>query len=170
MKTRGFLPGRFQPFHKAHAKVLKKILKKEDEVIVGIGSAQANFTLKNPLTAGERVEILREYAKAQGLLNKVLLIPIPDIEENVIWPARVQEYTPNFNRVYSGNQLVLSLFEKNEIPTVKLQMINREEYEGTYIRRKVAKGEEWKQLVPKVIVPILERIEFSERIKRLSSP
>lgn len=169
MTTRGFLPGRFQPFHKAHAKVVKKILKKEDEVVIGIGSAQANFTFKNPLTAGERIEILREYTKAQGILNKVLLIPIPDIEENVIWPARVQEYTPNFQRLYSGNQLVLSLFKRTGISTVELKMINRGKYEGTHIRRRIAKGEKWKHLVPKAIVPILERVEFSKRIKRLSS-
>lgn len=169
MKTRGVLIGRFQPFHKAHARVLKKILEKEDEVIVGIGSAQASFTIKNPLTAGERIEILRSYLQTQNLLEKVYIIPIPDIKENAVWPARVKEYTPKFHRVYSGNELVLSLFERTKISTVKLQMIKREEYEGTHIRKNIIKGRKWKHLVPKEILPRLEEINFSERIKRLSS-
>lgn len=166
--SRGLIVGRFQPMHKGHVKIIRQILEREDEVVIGIGSAQENFTLKNPLTAGERVEMIRRLLKDEQLLERVITVTIPDIEENLVWPARVKEYTPNFDRVYSGNTLVLSLFKSFSIPTVQLQMINREEYEGTSIRKRIANGEEWRKLVPDSILPFLEEIGFSERIKRLT--
>ncbi|MDP6459455.1 MAG: adenylyltransferase/cytidyltransferase family protein, partial [Candidatus Hydrothermarchaeota archaeon] len=42
---RGLLIGRFQPFHKGHVYVVKKVLKGVDELIICIGSAQLSHTL-----------------------------------------------------------------------------------------------------------------------------
>lgn len=166
---RGLIVGRFQPFHLGHANVIQRILKKEEELVIGIGSVQESFTLENPLTGGERIEMIRTFLRKHNLVGRIIIVPIPDIEENFVWPARVKEYTPSFRRVYSGNELVLSLFETMNIQTTKLEMVNRKEYEGTYIRKKVIRGEKWQQLVPDSILPVLKNIGFSKRIKRLSS-
>ncbi|HDJ89497.1 MAG TPA: nicotinamide-nucleotide adenylyltransferase, partial [Thermoprotei archaeon] len=58
MKMRGLFIGRFQPFHLGHFYALKWILSKVDEVIIGIGSAQVSYTIKNPFTLGERIEMI----------------------------------------------------------------------------------------------------------------
>ncbi|NIQ07493.1 MAG: nicotinamide-nucleotide adenylyltransferase [Candidatus Korarchaeota archaeon] len=168
-KSRGVLVGRFQPLHNGHVHVLERILEGEDEAIIAIGSAQESFTLDNPLTAGERIEMVRAFLEERSLLDRVLTVPIPDIEENLVWPARVKEYTPVFDRVYSGNSLVLNLFRSFEIPIVKLDLIRRDEYEGTSIRNRIANGKKWQQLVPVSILPVLKRVGFSKRIKMLSS-
>ena len=47
--------GRFQPFHKGHLKILQKLAKKYDEIIIGIGSSQYSNTLENPFTSEERI-------------------------------------------------------------------------------------------------------------------
>lgn len=166
--TGGLFVGRFQPFHKGHMQITEQILAKEDEVIIAIGSAQESFTLENPLTAGERIEVIRKLFKERKKIERVIIVPIPDIEENRIWPARVKEYTPAFDRVYSGNSLVLSLFELFEIPTVELKMIERSKYEGRTIRKRILEGRQWQNFVPEATLPILKRVGFSERIKRLS--
>ena len=59
-KVRGILIGRMQPVHKGHMQVINKILEEVDEIIIGIGSAQLSYELKNPFTAGERVIMLKK--------------------------------------------------------------------------------------------------------------
>ncbi|MEW5936298.1 MAG: adenylyltransferase/cytidyltransferase family protein, partial [Candidatus Thermoplasmatota archaeon] len=55
----GALLGRFQPIHKGHLWVLRKLLAECDEAIVVIGSAQASHEPDNPFSAGERYEMVR---------------------------------------------------------------------------------------------------------------
>lgn len=166
--SRGVFIGRFQPFHNGHLYAIKKIFESEDEVIIMIGSAQESFTLKNPLTTGERIEIIREVLKNLDLIDKSIIVPIPDIFENLVWPARILEYAPKFNRVYSGNELVLMLFERFGIETVRIEHINRGEFQGRIIREKIIKGEQWDYLVPKVVYEKLKEFDFENRIKRLT--
>ncbi|MCD6491759.1 MAG: nicotinamide-nucleotide adenylyltransferase [Candidatus Njordarchaeia archaeon] len=166
--TRGLFIGRFQPLHKGHTWAINRILEQEDEIILCIGSAQENYTLENPLTAGERIELIITYLKEANLYNRAIIIPIPDIFENFIWPRRVLEFVPKFSRVYSGNELVLALFELINIRTVRLEHIDREKYQGRVIRQKILNNEEWKDLVPSCIYKKLKELKFEERIRRLS--
>jgi nicotinamide-nucleotide adenylyltransferase len=55
---RGLYIGRFQPYHLGHQAVLQKIVEEVDEIVVGLGSAQASHTLDNPFTAGERISMI----------------------------------------------------------------------------------------------------------------
>ncbi|MBI5051569.1 adenylyltransferase/cytidyltransferase family protein [Candidatus Micrarchaeota archaeon] len=50
--------GRFQPFHLGHYKVVKRLLKDYEEVIILIGSSEADFVYdwNNPMSVGERIE------------------------------------------------------------------------------------------------------------------
>ena len=52
--------GRFNPFHKGHLEALKYIFSKDsiESLIIAVGSAQESYTLTNPLTGGERIEII----------------------------------------------------------------------------------------------------------------
>ncbi|MHA1589253.1 MAG: nicotinamide-nucleotide adenylyltransferase [Candidatus Njordarchaeales archaeon] len=167
MTSRGLFIGRFQPFHNGHLWAIKEILKREDEIIIGIGSAQDSYSLENPLTAGERIEIIREVLKSIGALDRGIIVPIPDINENLAWPGRVIELTPRFDRVYSGNELVLMLFEKFGIKTIRLKHIDRDKYQGRIIRERILRGEPWEHLVPSSIIPLLKKFSFEERIRRL---
>lgn len=50
--------GRFQPFHKVHEHTLKFALKKAKRVVLVVGSANAERSVKNPWTAAERVNMI----------------------------------------------------------------------------------------------------------------
>ncbi len=165
--TRGLFIGRFQPFHNGHLYAIRRILEENDEIIIGIGSAQDSYSIKNPLTAGERIEMIRIIMKSMGALDKSIIVPIPDIFENMVWPARVIELVPKFEKVYSGNELVLMLFEQFGIKTIRIKHVSREEYQGSVIRKKIIKGEDWRNLVPNEVYLYLNKIGFEERIKRL---
>jgi len=166
---RALFVGRFQPLHKGHEYAINYILEREDELIIAIGSAQENFTLVNPLTCGERIEILWEYLRKRNLLERCIVCAVPDINNNFLWPRHVMSLVPHFDIVYSGNMLVLTLFENAGVKTHRIVEINRDEYSGTIIRKKIISGEPWKHLVPKEALPILEKLGFEGRIKKLSA-
>jgi len=167
--SRGLFIGRFQPFHKGHLYAIQKILEQEDEIVIGIGSSQQSYTVDNPLTAGERYEIVRAVLIDQKIWHRSYIITIPDIWENAVWPARVIEYSPTFDRVYTGNNLVELLFKRFNVPVVRIEHINRENYQGKTIREKILKGEEWENLVPDIVLDYLRKFNFVNRIKYLAT-
>ncbi|EHP88565.1 nicotinamide-nucleotide adenylyltransferase [Methanotorris formicicus] len=163
---RGFIIGRFQPFHNGHLNVVKKISKEVDELIIGIGSAQKSHTLDNPFTAGERIMMITK--TLNNFDFSYYVIPIKDIEFNAVWVSYVEALTPPFDIVYSGNSLVKELFEERGYMVKKPEMFNRKEYSGTEIRRRMLNGEEWEHLVPKDVAEVIREIKGVERLIRLS--
>jgi nicotinamide-nucleotide adenylyltransferase len=163
---RGFIIGRFQPFHNGHLNVIKKVSKEVDELIIGIGSAQKSHTLDNPFTAGERIMMITKTLK--NFEFPYYVIPIKDIDFNAVWVSYVEALTPPFDVVYSGNSLVRELFEERGYAVKKPEMFNRKEYSGTEIRRRMLNGEKWEHLVPKDVAEVIKEIRGVERLIRLS--
>ncbi|WP_440059984.1 nicotinamide-nucleotide adenylyltransferase [Thermogladius sp. 4427co] len=167
MVRRVLFPGRFQPFHKGHAYALKWLLERFDEVVVAVGSAQEGFTCENPFTCGERLEMIRGFTKLEGLDDRVWLIPLPDIRMPPAWTAYTLSISPRVDAVASGNPQVLELFKWIRVETVEIPLFNPGDYKGTVVRRLMAHGLEWKQLVPEAVSEFIERINGVERVRRL---
>lgn len=94
--------GRFQPFHKGHAELIRLISREYEEFIVGIGSAQNSyiiiepsspdkstfiykidlattpFTIENPFTAEERNKMIKRFLETENIRN-YQIFKIPDI-------------------------------------------------------------------------------------------
>ncbi len=166
---RGLLIGRYQPFHKGHLEVIKKILGEVDELIVGIGSAQISHTMENPFTAGERMTMISSVLNANGLAGRCsYIIPINDVWNNAIWVRHVRSLTPRFDVVYTGNPLAKRLFIEEGIAVRTPVMFDRFRYSGTEIRRRIVQGADWESLVPEEVVRIVEEIGGVERIRDIS--
>ncbi|ENN95909.1 nicotinamide-nucleotide adenylyltransferase [Methanocaldococcus villosus KIN24-T80] len=163
---RGFIIGRFQPFHKGHLEVIKELSKDVDEIIIGIGSAQKSHTLEDPFTAGERILMITKTLSKYDIIYYP--IPIRDIEFNSIWVAYVKSLTPKFDIVYTGNPLVRVLFEEEGYKVKTPKFYNRKEYSGTEIRRRMLNDEPWEHLVPDEVVKVIKEIKGVERLKKLA--
>ncbi|MEM4091152.1 MAG: nicotinamide-nucleotide adenylyltransferase, partial [Thermoplasmatales archaeon] len=112
-------PGRFQPFHLGHLKAINYILKEEKELIIVIENATESFTLSNPFTAGERIEMIRNTLKVENIdLTRILLIPVSNIENNAQWVNYLKTMLPDFDICYSNNNLVKVLMQEAGV-TVK---------------------------------------------------
>lgn len=168
-KVRGILIGRMQPVHNGHIQIIKKILEEVDEIIIGIGSAQLSHEIKNPFTAGERVMMLTQ-ALAENNIDpkRYYVIPMEDLNFNAIWTAHVKMMTPPFSKVYSGNPLVKQLFMESGYEIRTPPLYDRLHLSGTEIRKRMLKDENWKKLVPKSTVRIIEEIKGVERLKNLN--
>ena len=164
--TRGFYIGRFQPYHEGHHAMVDRIREDIDELVVGIGSADQSHTVRNPFTAGERIMMITK-ALAEFEMT-TYAVPIEDLNRNSVWVSHVQSMSPNFDVAYSNNPLVVRLFEEAGIEVRQSPMFQREEFEGTEVRTRMAAGDDWASLVPRTVAEVIEEIEGVERIRRIT--
>ena len=59
--------GRFQPFHLGHMALVTQAMAECDDVIIAVTSTQYNYLEKDPFTAGERIEMIRNALNESGI-------------------------------------------------------------------------------------------------------
>ncbi len=160
---RGFLVGRFQPFHNGHEQLIPEIAPQVDELIVGIGSADASHTVRNPFTAGERMVMISKVLANIDVPTYV--VPLEDLDRNSVWVSHVESMCPPFDVVYSNNPLVIRLFNEANYEVRDSEMIDRGRLQGTSIRDQIIDGEEWKDRVPKPVVDVIAEIDGDQRLR-----
>ena len=108
---RGVFVGRFQPFHKGHLEVIKKIVDEDDELVIVVGSSQYSHRLDNPFTSGERITMIRKALEEEGIqLSRIWIIPVPDVHQHALWVSQIVGYSPKFDVVYANEPLTSRLF------------------------------------------------------------
>jgi len=163
---RGLYIGRFQPYHLGHQAVLQQIAKEVDEIVLGIGSAQASHTTQNPFTAGERITMI--YAAVKDVDVTCYAIPLVDVERNSVWVSHVKAMTPKFDVVYSNNPLVIQLFSEADVQVRRPPMYRRDAYSGTRIRKLMLANGDWEMFVPREVASVIREIGGIERLWNVS--
>jgi len=158
--------GRFQPFHKGHLGVIRKISEASDNMIIGIGSAQYSHTVNNPFTAGERYLMISDTLKDAGIDN-AYIVPMEDLNRYSVWVSHIVSMAPPFSVVYSNNTLTKRLFLEAGYALKDPPIYNRSEYSGTEVRRRMLCDEDWRSLVPKAVADVIDSIDGIGRIKGL---
>lgn len=162
--TTGLFIGRFQPFHKGHLQDIIDALKEVDELIIAIGSSQFSHIEENPFSVEERIEMIEDTLIAKDI-SSYTIFPIPDISDDEKWVKHVEVIVPEFDIVFTGNELTEKLFKEKNYKIRKvtiLQGIN-----GTTIRDKIVRDENWQELVPKEVADFIKKINGAERIRKL---
>lgn len=160
---RGLIVGRFQPLHKGHLSVIREVLRKCDELIIVIGSAEESHTDKNPFTAGERYQMILS-SLTEEERRRVLIVPIRDVNRYSVWVSHVESYVPPFDEVYSNSDLTKSLFKQAGYEVRKTKAYNQKEYSATEVRRRIVAGERWQNLVPQPVAGFLEGLDARQRL------
>jgi nicotinamide-nucleotide adenylyltransferase len=156
---RGLLIGRFQPFHIGHLKAIEQATSENDEVIIGIGSAQYSYTIDNPFTAGERIEMIRIGLRSAGHdLSSFIPVPIFDIGEHHLWMSRVKATVPRFDVLYTNNPFVKLLAEAEGVKVREPVLVEREHLSGTNIRALMISGGDWRRYVQPEVAAYLDEI------------
>jgi nicotinamide-nucleotide adenylyltransferase len=157
--------GRFQPFHNAHLSDVKEALKKGDEIIIAIGSSQESHTQDNPFSLKERKEIIHNVLK-ENHISEFKIISIPDINNDGKWVDHVKSIIPNFDIVYTGNELTERLFREKGYEVNKIKLIPN--VSATKIRDMMIKDEDWEKLVPNEVVSYIKKIDGVKRVKGIN--
>jgi len=159
--------GRFQPFHNGHLQVIRGVSRQQDEVIIAIGSANESHTPRNPFTAGERYHMIQASLEA-GDIENYSIVPVPDINRYAVWVAHVESYCPPFNGVVTRNPLTATLFGERGYEINEPTPVKRSDYSGTEIRKRMADGDFWEDLVPPEVVDIIGVIDGVKRLQSIT--
>ena len=161
--------GRFQPFHLGHLDLVKQILSECDEVVIAITSSQFNYLEKDPFTASERIEMIYQALKEDGVdLSRCFIIPIENQFNIATWTSYLKSTLPQFDKVYSGNEYVSMLLADTGIPVIKPKFLERERYNATRIRNLMIEDQNWQSFVPPIVANVIKKINGINRLKIIS--
>ena len=161
--------GRFQPFHLGHLELVRQILDENEEIIILIGSSQANYTLKNPFTAGERVWMIRDSLIGSKIdMSKVFLVNAIDDENNAKWFSNIKSVSPPFKVFYTGNNFVRILLKRETVIIKEPKLFEENLLKGSVIRKLILEDNaKWQELVSESVKKIFVEIDAVERIKNI---
>lgn len=166
MVSRGLFIGRFQPPHLGHLEVIKHILSKHDEVVIVVAAAQISHTLKNPLTAGERLFLLKTSLHNAGIdPDRYWLIPAQDVFDNSLWVHHIKRLVPKFDVFYTNNPFTELLFEDADLKVSNTSIFDREELEGSKIRDAILNEEGIDNLIDADVQKYLKQINIKRRLE-----
>jgi len=167
--TTGLFIGRFQPFHKGHLATVKFALRKVDQLVIVVGSAQKSHEPKNPFTAGERIRMIKESLDSEKVdVGKILIIPIPDVDVHSLWTQQVDILVPKYDVVFANDPFTLMLFRERGVKTIEAPLVDRTNMQATEIRSRMAMGRKWEILVPVAVVRVVKEINGVERVKTIA--
>jgi nicotinamide-nucleotide adenylyltransferase len=156
---------RWKPVHVGHAAVLEALTDLADHVVVGIGSSNKH-DVSNPFTAAETAEMLR--IALEGRSNYEIL-EVPDLGHGPRWRAMVVDMLGPLDLFVTANAYVRSLLEGDYRvvhPAGLVPPERRVPVDGTLVRRRMARGESWRELVPPPVADYLEARGLVERFRR----
>ncbi len=170
--SRGMFFGRFQPFHRGHLEVSRLILEEHDEIVFLIGMATESHTHRNPFTAGERIEMIRRGMRDLGVgLERVITATLPTLEVHVSSAHMALNTAPRVDAVYVGNRIMAQVFRELGVRVVMPEPVNRGEYNASYIRSLMARGDRrWTRLVSPSVAEYLLEIGAEERMRGIMDP
>lgn len=163
----GLFVGRFQPFHLGHLDAVKQAFEKEKYLLIVIGSAEDDFTLTEPFTAGERYQMIEASLLSLMTRNHFAIVPIRNIHHYGLWVSHVESLLPPFGTVYTGSPLVRRLFlesQKYKVATIKKRL----PITATDIRKRMIEGKKWGHLVPKPCIELLKQWRAILRLQEIS--
>jgi len=166
---RGMIHGRFQPFHNGHLEYLRGAAARCDEVWVGITNPDPkrikeeptdplrHLPESNPWTYAERLLMVKEVARDEGI--DVHVIPFP-VNEPELWNAYVPADAVQFIRHFSewGGTKIERL-RAGGFDVVVLDEGATKEISGADVRAALRDGGDWRSLVP----PGTARVIASQR-------
>lgn len=167
MKSALFI-GRFQPFHNGHLHIVEEMLKKNDRAILIIGSAEKNFVPKNPLTAGERYQLIEAgLTEAKIPRERFCIIPVRNINNYALWVNHINMYAPPYSSLYTGSDLVKACYSTHH---VDIHQIDRRHLNisATEVRQAMAQGsDKWTSMLPKSVASLLKEWQIPLRIQTI---
>ncbi len=161
--------GRFQPIHIGHIHTIRQILEKGEDIIIVIGSSQYSHTPDNPFTGGERVMLIKRALLDEKIpLNRVDIVPLPDINIHPLWVAHMKSFVPYFDKAYSHNPLVSKLLKDAGVIVEETTLLDRSTYSAKHIRDLMRwNNPEWEPLVPDGVAKIIKQYRLDERVREV---
>ncbi|MDP2717514.1 MAG: adenylyltransferase/cytidyltransferase family protein [Candidatus Micrarchaeota archaeon] len=143
-------PGRFQPFHNGHCRILSRLLRRYAKVIVVLGSCDLNGA-DHPFSPALRKKMIRAcFPKSKNLF----FAAIPFAPDRM-WVKTLLKKVPRrrFDAVFTNNPRVQKQLKKAGIAFICGPLYRRNLWQGKTIRKK----RDWTPAVPKAVARLKPR-------------
>ncbi len=156
---------RWKPVHLGHAPVLRAICEQATKALIGIGSSN-RYNVRNPFTLDETLDmirlVLREY-------DNYTLVPVPDLDDGPRWRLMVRDIFGPLDAFVTVNPYVTHLLAEDYTLLKPIALVaegDRVAIDGTMVRREMARGDGWIDLVPKEIADYIINKQLDTRFRR----
>lgn len=157
--------GRFQPFHLAHMQTIEIALQQSHKVIIALGSAQSERSIKNPFLAQEREQmILSNFSQEDQ--QRIVFVHVIDVYDDQKWVKLVKdlvaEKTPAQAKIglighfKDESSYYLELFPNWTL--VELESL-KDSISATPMREAYYRGEIQTQYFPQGTIEFLEKFQ-----------
>ena len=156
---------RWKPVHLGHAAVLEGLVDHADEVLIGIGSSN-RYDVRNPFTAEESEAMIRLVLGEPGGYT---VLPVPDLGHGPRWRAMVTELFGPLDLFVTANDYVRDLMRevyRVVHPVTLVAPERRVPLDATAVRRALAQGEGWKEMVPVAVANWMQDEGLDRRFRR----
>ena len=159
--------GRFNPPHKGHLKIINKILKESDQLIIAIGSAQEKNTKRNPFSGLERKKLMGAYLTENNISSDCAkVIVINDGKSFASSVKNLFDKCRSFDILYTDKDSIIVIAENK----VKIERIIRTGLvSSTKIRDAIANDKKWEHLTGVSVARLIKNMKGVERIKKAYS-
>jgi cytidyltransferase-like protein len=131
--------GRFQPFHRGHALMLREAEKCRKvnypnlKLIIAVGSSNRPETLKNPWSASERIAMISSWLDNEAKFDAIV-VAIPDIEDPPNWVSHAEKYHGTSGIFFSSDSSSCDLYNNSDWIIISMPLLQRDDYEGWRVR------------------------------------
>ena len=156
---------RWKPVHLGQAPVLRALCRVADEALIGIGSSN-RYNLRNPFTEVETEEMIRNVLTTE---ENYRIISVPDLDDGPRWRVMVKDLFGPLDLFVTDNPYVAGLLTEFYEVTRPVTLVPEEErvaIDGTMVRREMALGDGWRELVPEPIEKYLTSNGLDDRFRR----
>jgi nicotinamide-nucleotide adenylyltransferase len=156
---------RWRPVHLGQAAVLSALCDRAEQAFIGIGSAN-RYNLRNPFTAKETMEMI--HLTLDGRHNYTLL-PINDLDDGPRWRKMILDIFGPLDLFVTENPYVTSLLAEDYKIVRPVSLIaeeNKIPINGTMVRRAMAEGDDWREMVPAAVADFLIKNKLDQRFRR----
>jgi len=156
---------RWKPVHLGQAPVLRGLCASAEHAIIGIGSSN-RYDVRNPFTAAETAEMIRLVLAER---DNYEIVEVPDLDDGPRWRAMVVGMLGELDLFVTDNPYVAWLMETIYEVLRPIRLVAPEDQvpvDGTAVRQRLARGEEWQELVPREVAAYIENNGLDERFRR----
>jgi nicotinamide-nucleotide adenylyltransferase len=156
---------RWRPVHLGQAVVLRALCDRAEEAIIGIGSSN-RYNVRNPFTAEETMDMIRLALPVQ---DNYSLLPVPDLDNGPRWRKMILEMFGPLDTFVTENPYVTNLLSNDYKIIRPVSLVPDDQkiaVNGTMVRRAMAEGDGWQEMVPAAVAEYLIQNKLDQRFRK----
>ncbi len=146
--------------------LLETLCERSEHVLVGVGSTNKKDA-RNPFTAEESARMIELVLRPRH--RNYELVFVPDLGDGPRWAEMVRQLFGPLDLFVTANAWVRDLMAAHYPLEHPGRLVPKEKHvpiDGTLVRERMAKGDEWRPLVPAAVASYLETAGLVARFRR----